>query len=138
MIAGGGAANFGVFFLWFLLGMKALSVAAEVTRAAYGARRRARTVYGVTTERLLSVTTGNGGQVKALVLSEVANLLLTERNEVAGTIVVGPDLPTNESQQRAALTSGAPPGMMLFDLSQDARLLYRLIRRARRPVEAVT
>jgi hypothetical protein len=138
MLGGGGAANIGVFFLWFLLGMKALSVATEVTRSVYDARRRSRTVYGVTTRRLLSVTTGSAGQVRFLALNEVANLLLNERSEMAGTIVVGPDLPVTESQQRAAITSGAPPGMLHFDLSQDVRLLYRVIRRARRPVEAVS
>ena len=60
-----------------------------------------------------------------------------EAGEAAGTLHVGPDLPTNEAHQRAALTSGAPHGTLRFDLTQDARLLYRLIRRARRPVEAV-
>jgi hypothetical protein len=138
MLLGGGGANFGVFVLWFLLGMKALSVVAEVTRSVYDARRRSRTVYGVTTHRLLSVAAGSGGQVRSLALNEVANLLLSERSEMAGTIVVGPDLPVNESQQRAAITNGDPPGMLHFDLSQDVRLLYRLIRRARRPVETVS
>ena len=138
MMLGAGGANIGVFFLWFLLIMKALSVIMEVSRSVVDARRRSRTVYGVTTRRLLSVSTGTVGQVKALALTEVANLLLNERSEMAGTIVVGPDLPVTEAQQRAALTSGAPPGMLHFDLSQDCRLLYRLIRRARRPVEAVS
>jgi hypothetical protein len=138
MLGGGGGANIGVFFLWFLLIMKALSVTMEVTRSVVDARRRSRTVYGVTTRRLLSVTVGSGGQVRSLALNEAANLLLSERSEMAGTIVVGPDLPMTEAQQRAALTSGAPPGMLHFDLSQDSRLLYRVIRRARRPVEAMS
>src|SRR5262249_17187232 len=136
MMIGGGGGNFGTYVLWFLLAIKAISVATHVGGSIYDARQRSRTAYALKTHRAHTVAVGTPCQVKSLALGEVAILLLTERGEMAGTLLVGPDLPTNEAHQRAALSSGAPPGMLRFDLTQDARLLYRLIRRARRPVEA--
>ena len=138
MGANGGPNNAGfpVIVLWGLLAVKALFVIFHALRSLVDTMLRARTAYGVTTTRVMIVmTTGPTGRVLSLNLETLADLTLTERGEMGGQILVGPDLPRPAAQFMAAQAGTMTTGMLRLDLAQDARLVYRLIRRVRRPVE---
>jgi hypothetical protein len=137
-MAGGRQANVGIYVLWFLLGVKAVSILAHVGRSMHDSWVRRRTAYGVTTNRVLILTGGLVSQMSTLALNEVAQMVMTERGETGGTILVGPDLPPPDNQKAALRFDGTPAGMLKFDLAEDALLFYRLVRRVRRPVEAVS
>ena len=100
---------------------------------------RSRTAYGVTTTRAMIVTGGMVRHVRSLTLGVLAEMDLSQRNESGGgTILIGPDVPRTHIQANVARMGGTPSHMLRFDLADDARLLYRLLRRARRPVEQVS
>jgi hypothetical protein len=126
----------GFAFFWVIFGIKMLAVASKVGRAVSDASLRARTAYGVTTTRAVIVTGGTVRRVRSLALAILAEADLTQRDESdGGTILIGPDVPRTGIQANVALMGGVPSHMLRFVLAQDARLVYRLLRRARRPAD---
>jgi hypothetical protein len=123
--------------LWFLLVFKAIHVAVHAGRVILSARRRSRTAYAVTTERVIVMSAARTRHLMSLDLGAIAEVTLSQRGETGGsTILIGPDIakyPTHASIIRAG---GTPPGMLRLDLTQDAQLVYRLIRRTRQPLAA--
>ena len=131
--------QFGMIILWALLAFKGLHVFVHVARGLTDAWMRARTAYAVTTTRVMILTGGAAGRIacSSLSLSRLAEISLTERGEAGGVVLVGPDLPVRPDQRALLLRAGATPlGMLRLELDNDALLVYRLIRRSRRPVEA--
>src|SRR5262249_27995089 len=130
--------QFGMIILWALLAFKGLHVFVHVARGLTDAWMRARTAYAVTTTRVMVLTGGTAGGIaySSPSRSQLAGLSLPERVALGGVVLVGPDLPLRPDQ-RALLRAGATPlGMLRLELDNNALLVYRLIRRSRRPVEA--
>lgn len=132
---GGG---FGVA-LWLLVIFKAVHVTLHVGRVIVSARRRSRTAYAVTTNRVIVLTAARTRHIRSLDLGAIAEETLIERGESAGnTILIGPDVAKQVNHASIIRTGGTPPGMLRLDLTQDAQLVYRLIRRTRQPIPANT
>lgn len=93
-------------------------------------RRRARTTYALTSERILIGSGLWAPEVKSLDLRTLSDITLQERRDGSGTITFGPTHPF------AALYAGtAWPGMAQapsFEMIPDARRVYELIREAQR------
>jgi hypothetical protein len=94
------------------------------------ARRRARTTYALTSERLLISSGRRAPAMKSLDLRTVSDITLRERRDGSGTITFGPTHPL------AALYAGAAwPGVAQppsFEMIPSARRVYELIREAQR------
>ena len=94
------------------------------------ARRRARTVYALTSERILISSGLAAPTVKSLDLRTLSDVTLHERRDGSGTITFGPTHPF------AALYAGAAwPGVAQapsFEMIPSARSVYGLIREAQR------
>jgi hypothetical protein len=94
------------------------------------ARSRARTYYGVTSERILIVSGLFAKQIKSLQLRTLTDVSLTERGDGSGTITFGP-----MHYMNAFFPSGSWPGAgrfapPSFDLIESAKVVYDTIRSA--------
>ena len=97
------------------------------------ARQRARTYYAVSNERVLIVSGLFSKQVKSLNIRTLTDVYLTEKSSGEGSITFGPQPPL------AAMFGGAQgwPGsdkslVPRFDLIQDAKRVYEIIRKLQR------
>ncbi|MGQ0635807.1 MAG: PH domain-containing protein [Planctomycetaceae bacterium] len=100
-------------------------------RFVVDAKRRQRTFYGVTNERIIIVSGLFSRSIKSLNLDTLSDLSLTERAGGAGTITFGPIPPWY------AWSGPAWPGMGLaevpsFELAGEAKHVYDVIRSAQR------
>ena len=100
---------------------------------AYG---RARTYYGVTSERIIIVSGIFSQQVKSLQLRTLTDVSLTQSGDGSGTITFGP---TN--MRNTLFPAGAWPGTgryasPCFDLIERAKEVYDVIRSAQRATSA--
>ena len=96
------------------------------------ARSRARTVYGVTNERILIVGGSMAQQIKSLSIRNLADISLTERRDGSGTITFG-QVPFRLDFFPAGSWPGGrrymPPS---FDFIERARKVYDIIWSAQR------
>src|SRR5262249_25975609 len=113
----GGNQQFGFAFLWFLFAAKLLTVAIKVGRAVNDASLRSRTAYGVTTTRAIVVTGGIVRRLLSLSLRALAEMDLSQHDELGGTILIGPDVPRPDHQVNTTLTGRTPSHMLRFDLA---------------------
>ena len=117
------------FALW---GIPFLFAGAYITVGRFwvDARRRARTAYAVTTERIIIHTGAFSTSTKSLNLRTLSDVTLNERPDGSGTITFGPVPPM------AAMYAGTSwPGMPQvpsFELIPNARRVYDIIRDAQR------
>lgn len=121
-----------VFFALFGVPFVLMGLYITVGRFFVDAARRARTAYGVTSERIV-IETGAigpfGGSSRSLPLRTMSEVALRERADGSGTITFGPAPPNGFR------VGGAWPGrpeQPAFDLIPDARRVYGIIREAQR------
>ncbi len=99
---------------------------------------RARTVYGITSERVLIVSHCFRRKVRSLCLDTLHDLTLTEFANGSGTIIFGPVAPKSGWYAQAGWYT--QPGwsrwgwefVPLFELAENARQVYETVRDARR------
>ena len=96
------------------------------------ARTRARTYYGVTSERIIIVSGMFSRQIKSLSLRTLTDVSLTERGDGSGTITFGPQFPYPFGRQG---NIGGWPGSSqyaapAFDLVENVKEAYNAIRQA--------
>ena len=100
------------------------------------ARSRARTYYGVTSERILIVSGLFTQQTKSLQLRTLTDVSLTQRGDRSGTITFGPT-----HHMGVFFPAGSWPGASRysppsFDLIERAKEVYDIIRNAQRATPA--
>jgi hypothetical protein len=108
-----------------------------VGRFLVDARRRGRTTYGVSSERIVIISGLFQRVVRSLNLDLLADVVLTERADGSGTITFGPLSPWAGwySGQEVWVARGL--GIPQFELASDVRRVYEVIlgaRRALRPL----
>jgi hypothetical protein len=94
--------------------------------------QRSRTLYGVTDQRVLIVSGIFSREVKSLSLSNLSAISLQERADSSGTILFGPSNPMYALWAGTAwpgMTKQHPPA---FDLLENVRHVYDLLRATQR------
>jgi hypothetical protein len=122
VLASGGPTFFALFGVPFVL----MGLYITVGRFFYDAWRRGRTLYGVTSERIIIATGGISPSFKSLNVRTLTDVTLDAKSSGSGTITFGP---TGFATSMYAGT--AWPGIKLppsFELIPDARRVYELIR----------
>lgn len=94
------------------------------------ARRRARTTYAVTSERVIINSGGLSPTTASLNLRTLSDLTLSERPDGSGTIRFGPVSPFAGMYE--GTTWPGVPRVPAFELIPDARRVFSLIREAQR------
>jgi len=92
---------------------------------------RARTVYGITSERVMIVSHWFQKKVKTICLDTLVDLTLTESAN-AGTITFGPLAPMSGWYAQAGWSSFGWQYVPLFELGEHTRQVYEIVRDARR------
>lgn len=95
------------------------------------ARARARTFYGVTTERIIIVSGHFSRQSKSLSLRTLGEISLTERSDRSGTITFGPQHPAARNFP-AGWPGAAQYAAPAFEMIENAKETYELIRQTQR------
>lgn len=117
-----------IFFRLFGLPFLVVGLHLTVGRFWFDARRRARTSYGVTTERVIIASGAFTPSINSVALRTLSDVALTERPDGSGTIWFGP------GSFAGSTNTGTPwPGMQQapgFDLATDAKRVYDIIRDA--------
>ena len=124
----GGPTFFAIWGVPFVL----MGLYITVGRFFLDAAQRARTVYAVTSERILIEVGRLGpfaGSTKSLPLRTLSEVQLRERGNGSGTITFGPQ-PFGVSAVGNSWPGG--PRVPAFDLIPDARRVYDIIREAQR------
>jgi hypothetical protein len=96
------------------------------------ARRRARTFYAVTSERILIVSHFVARRVNSLSIDTISDVSLIERGGGAGTIAVGSTPPFSWWRANCFWPLDAHQHAAMFELGAEARQVYDLIRRTQR------
>jgi hypothetical protein len=99
-----------------------------VGRFFVDAWQRQRTIYGVTNQRVIILSSLLTKNIKSLNLGTVSDLSLTERRNGLGSITFGPLNPYS-SWVSGAAWPGLPAAPM-FELIPDAKRVYEIIRTA--------
>lgn len=119
----------GFFALWGVP-FVAMGLYITVGRFFVDARRRARTTYAVTSERVIIASGVVSSVTKSLDLRTLSDVTLQERADGSGTITFGSQNPL------AAMYAGTSwPGVAqtpAFEMIQGARQVYDIIREAQR------
>jgi hypothetical protein len=95
-------------------------------------RQRARTVYGVTSERVVFVSGIIARQVKSLSIDTLSDVSLHERSDGSGVITFGPVLPLYWWYGGAPFPGFDHQFTPRFELVGEARKVYEIICRAQR------
>ena len=103
-----------------------------VGRFFVDAYQRGRTVYGVTSERVLVLGEAGGRKLTSIDLADVSEVMLTTRKDGSGTISFGAQLPFGQVGRGATLPGLGPMLGPFFDLVPDAAAVHRIIVDARR------
>jgi hypothetical protein len=122
----------GVVFPLFGLPFVVIGLYMVFGRFFADARRRARTFYGVTSERIIIVSGLFFQQTKSLHLRTLTDVSLTQRSDGSGTITFGPTLLMNNFFPAGSWPGTgryAPPS---FDLIERAKEVYDIVRSAQR------
>jgi hypothetical protein len=94
--------------------------------------QRKRTVYGITSERVIMVSHSFQTKVKSISLDTLVDLTLTESANGAGTITFGPLAPMAGWYAQAGWSSFGWQYVPLFELAENTRQVYEIVRDARR------
>ncbi|MBX0326619.1 hypothetical protein K2Z83_02845 [Oscillochloris sp. ZM17-4] len=129
-----GVITSGAPFFFMLWGIPFLVVGAYITvgRFFVDAAIRGKTVYGVTNERVLLISSFMNRTVKSLPLHTLPELELEQRGDGRGTITFGPSMPFATWYRGFAwpgMGQRTPPA---FDMIPDAKAVYDRIRHAQR------
>jgi hypothetical protein len=103
----------------------------NTARYFVNSKQRAKTYYGVTNERAIIVSGLFSKQVKSLPLKFMTDISIDEKRDGTGTIKFGPSEPsgswlTNMFSRKEEIVYPS------FDLIQDAKRVYEMIRAAQR------
>jgi hypothetical protein len=93
---------------------------------------RARTTYGISSERVLIVCQCFGRKVKSLYLETLTDLALTEYANGSGTIVFGPRGSKSDFYNQTGWHVIGWESRPLFELREGARRVHEMVRDARR------
>ena len=96
-------------------------------RFLYDAWRRGRTVYQLTTQRIIIA---NGATLKSLDLRTLSDVTLSERPDGSGTITFGPT--SFQTMINSGMVGPGVPQIPAFEFIPEARRVYSLIRDAQR------
>ena len=96
------------------------------------ARTRARTYYGVTSERIIIVSGLFSRQIKSLSLRTLTDISLTERGDGSGTITFGPQFsyPFGRQSNIGGWPGSSQYAAPAFDLVEHVKEAYNTIRQA--------
>ncbi len=121
-----------LFPLLFLTPFLLAGVYITVGRFYVDARRRARTIYGLTERRAITVTATAFGarRARGVVLRNLEELSIEEARDGRGTIIFGRKSPHTEMAQSG--WPGATGGPPLFERIEDARDVLALVREGQR------
>lgn len=98
------------------------------------ARNRARTFYGITSERIIIISGVFSQQIKSLQLRTLADISLAQQSDGSGTITLGAGQSMNSFVPVGSWPGAqryAPPS---FDLIERAKEVYDIIRNAQRSI----
>jgi len=126
VIRSGGPLFFGLWGVPFLLAGAYITVG----RFWVDARRRARTTYAVTSDRIIITSGAFTTTAKSLNLRTLSDVTLQEHSDGTGTITFGP-VPPFGAMLGGASWPGVPQ-VPSFELIVDAREVYDLVRDAQR------
>ena len=98
------------------------------------ARARSQTFYGITTERIITVSGLFSRQVKSLNLRTLTDVSLTERADGSGTITFGPVHPMGSFFPSGSWPGAARYASPSFDLIERAKEVNEIIRTTQRSV----
>lgn len=118
-----------LFALW---GVPFVIIGLYITlgRFFYDALRRRDTFYGLTDQRAIIAMRLPTRSVRSFSLASLTNVVLDERANGVGTIVLGPTPPPTWSKRQTAMMSTQIENS--FDLISDAKHVFDLIREAQR------
>jgi hypothetical protein len=127
-------------FPFALFGVPFVAVGLYITvgRFFLDARRRAHTVYAVTSDRVIIGAGVFTPETKSLSLATLSDVTLTERPDGSGTITFGPTLPgygMYAGMYRGTSMPGVPQ-VPCFEMIPDARQVYDIIRQAQQASRA--
>jgi hypothetical protein len=97
--------------------------------------RRSRTVYGVTSERVVIVSETFRRAVRTLHLDTLTDIILTERRDGSGDITFGPLPPAYGWHAGQGWTGAAWEGIPRLELADEVRPVYEIILGARRALK---
>ncbi len=100
-----------------------------VGRFLWDARRRRRTFYGLSDQRVIIVAGGTSRKVTSLNLKTLSDISLTEKSDGTGTIAFGPGHPL-ACWWSGMTWPGVPQGPPSFEMISDAKHVYGLLRQA--------
>lgn len=92
---------------------------------------RARTFYGITTDRIIIVRRSSSRQTKSLLLRTLSDISLTERGDGSGTITFGPWNPM-AARYSAGFPGSAQYATPAFEMIDRAKEAYELIRQTQK------
>lgn len=93
---------------------------------------RKRTYYGLTDQRILILGGWRGRQLRGIELAGLSEVGLNERADRSGTITFGPTGPLLATWPKSTWNSGGRTAPPCFEMIEDARKVYELIREAQR------
>ena len=96
------------------------------------AKQREKTFYGLTNERVITVSGVFTRSVKSLMLRNLTDVSLHERSDGSGTITFGPENPYGWSFSGAGWWPGMPASPPAFTLIPRAKEVYETLRSAQR------
>jgi len=100
-------------------------------RFVYDAKLREKTYYGVTSQRCLIIAGLFNRTVKSMNLRTITDLSLEQKTDGSGTIIFGPVLIGEPMRSWRFASPGAGQfSFPCFDLIQNAKDVYEVIRRA--------
>lgn len=102
------------------------------------AQLRRRACYGLTDQRVLILGGLFNRQVKSLPLASLGEITISERADRRGTIMFGPSTLGTAMVRGASWPGMGRSGPPVFDLIDDARRVYRLIRETQQSVLSAT
>jgi hypothetical protein len=130
VVSKGGPGNVAAAFPLFGVPFVLIGLYFVFGRFIWDARLRARTFYGVTSDRIIIVTDFFGRRIKSLTLRTMSEVSLNERSDGSGTITFGP---THPYARWATSWPGASQfASPAFELIDRAKEIYELIRRAQK------
>ncbi len=94
--------------------------------------QRAKTLYAVTSERVIIVSGLFARQVKSLSIDTLSEVSFTERQDGSGTITFGPAPPFYSWQGGTCWPGFGRQAVPCFELAGEARKVYEVIRGAQR------
>lgn len=122
----------GIVFPLFGLPFVLIGLYLVFGRFLVDSRRRSRTFYGVTNDRIIIVSGVFSQTVKSLNLRTLSDLSMTEKRDGSGSITFGPTHPLASFFGGTSWPTGAWNTSPSFELVPDVAEVYRIIRDAQK------